>query len=57
MIDVPIISGDRVLGTISIENYEREDAFGEPTCACSARSPAAWACAAKARLFDETQRL
>jgi GAF domain-containing protein len=29
MIDVPIISGDRVLGTISIENYEREDAFGE----------------------------
>src|SRR4030095_8638356 len=29
MIDVPIISADRVLGSISIENYERENAFGE----------------------------
>src|SRR5438132_1246367 len=29
MIAVPIITGDRVLGSITIENYERENAFGE----------------------------
>src|SRR6185436_6236473 len=26
---IPIVSGDRALGTIQLENYEREDAFGE----------------------------
>ena len=28
MISVPVISGDRVLGSISLENYERENAYG-----------------------------
>ena len=29
IISVPVISSDRVLGIIQIENYERENAFGE----------------------------
>ena len=28
-IEVPIISGDRVLGGIGIDNFEQENAFGE----------------------------
>jgi GAF domain-containing protein len=43
LIAVPIISSDRVLGTIVIENYERENAYGESRCVCSARSPRRWA--------------
>ena len=43
MIDVPIISGDRVLGTISIENYERENAFGESDVRLLSTVAAAWA--------------
>ena len=29
LINVPIISGDRVIGSIAMEDYEREHAFGE----------------------------
>ena len=58
MIDVPIISGDRVLGLISIENYEREDAFGEAELRLLSTVAASMGVALEnARLFDETQRL
>jgi GAF domain-containing protein len=58
MIAVPIFAGDRLLGDISIENFERENAFGAldvqvlTTVATSlaAALQSAW-------LFDETQRL
>ena len=29
MASIPIISSDRVLGSIGMENYERENAYGE----------------------------
>ena len=34
MILVPIVGSDRVLGNVSIEDYTRENAFGEAGCAC-----------------------
>ncbi len=58
MIDVPIISGDRVLGSISMENYERENAFGESEVRLLSTVAASMGVALEnARLFDETQRL
>ena len=58
MLDVPVISGDRVLGLISIENYEREDAFGESDVRLLSTVAASMGVALEnARLFDETQRL
>ena len=56
--NVPIISGDRVIGGISVENYEREDAFNESNIRLMQTIAASMGVALEnARLFDETQRL
>ncbi|HXU56253.1 MAG TPA: GAF domain-containing protein, partial [Casimicrobiaceae bacterium] len=58
MIAVPIISSDRVLGMIGIENYERENAYGESELRLLGTIAASLGTALQnARLFDETQRL
>jgi GAF domain-containing protein/CheY-like chemotaxis protein len=58
MIGVPIISGDRVRGLISIENHAREDAFGDAEVRLLTTIAASLGNALQnARLFDETQRL
>ena len=55
---IPIISSDRLLGTISIENYERENAYGESELRLLTTIAASLGTALEnARLFDETQRL
>ena len=58
IVRVPIIGSDRVLGTLQMENYEREHAFGESEIrlltTVAASMGVAWE---NARLFDETQRL
>ena len=55
---VPIISSDRLLGAISMENYERENAFGESELRLLTTIAASLGTALEnARLFDETQRL
>jgi GAF domain-containing protein len=55
---IPIISGDRVLGGLQIENYERENAFGEAEMRLLTTITASLGTALEnARLFDETQRL
>jgi GAF domain-containing protein len=46
---VPIVSGDKALGYIMLESYEREYAFGEPRSGCSGRSPTAWASRSRTR--------
>ena len=58
LVSVPIISSDRVLGLIQIENYERENAFGESELRLLTTASASLGTALEnARLFDETQRL
>ncbi len=58
IISVPIISGDRVLGAIGLENHERENAYGEPEIRLLTTVAASLGSALEnARLFDETQRL
>ncbi|MGH8714227.1 MAG: GAF domain-containing protein [Casimicrobiaceae bacterium] len=58
MIAVPILSSDRVLGTIVIENYERENAYGESELRLLTTIAASLGTALEnARLFDETQHL
>ncbi|HSL31384.1 MAG TPA: GAF domain-containing protein [Anaerolineales bacterium] len=58
LITVPVISSDRVLGGIQIENYERENAFGESELRLLTTIAASLGTALEnARLFDETQRL
>jgi len=58
MIAVPIISSDRVLGTIALENYEREYAYGESEVRLLTTIAASLGTALEnARLFDETQHL
>ena len=58
MVRVPIIGSDRVLGMISLENYERENAFGEAEVRLLRTVAASMGVALEnARLFDETQRL
>ena len=55
---VPILGGDRVLGSIIIENYERENAFGDSDVRLLQTVAASMGAALEnARLFDETQRL
>src|SRR5207344_552746 len=55
---VPILGSDRVLGLIVLENYEREDAFGEAEVRLLSTVAASMGVALEnARLFDETQRL
>ena len=57
-IAVPVISSDRVLGNIIIENFERENAFGESEVRLLTTIAASLGTALEnARLFDETQRL
>ncbi|MBK6792254.1 MAG: GAF domain-containing protein [Anaerolineales bacterium] len=57
-ITVPIISNDRVLGLITIENYEHENAYGESELRLLSTIAASLGTALEnARLFDETQRL
>jgi len=58
MVAVPIITGERVVGGISIENYERENAFGDSEVRLLTTIAASLGTALEnARLFDETQRL
>jgi GAF domain-containing protein/DNA-binding response OmpR family regulator len=55
---VPILGSDRVLGTVVIENYERENAFGPTELRLLTTVVASMGVALEnARLFDETQRL
>ena len=55
---MPIIGGDRVLGFITLENYEIEHAFGEAEVRLFRTVAASMGVALEnARLFDETQRL
>jgi len=57
-VSVPIISSDRVLGAIDLENFERENAFGESELRLLTTIAASLGTALEnARLFDETQRL
>src|SRR6185312_3987246 len=56
-VQVRIIGSDRVLGSIIIENYEREYAFGESDVRLLTTVASAMGVALEnARLFDETQR-
>ena len=58
MISVPIISSDRILGLIGLENYERENAFGESELRLLTTIAASLGAALEnAHLFNETQRL
>ena len=58
MITVPIISSDHVLGMIAMENYERENAFGEAEVRLLTTIAASLGAALdNAYLFNETQRL
>ncbi|MFM8423833.1 MAG: GAF domain-containing protein, partial [Chloroflexota bacterium] len=58
LVTVPIISSDRVLGSLMLENYERENAFGESELRLLTTVSASLGTALEnARLFDETQRL
>ncbi len=55
---VPMFAGDRFLGTIILENYERENAFGDAEVRLLSTVAASMGVALEnARLFDETQRL
>ena len=56
-IEVPIISSDRVLGNIGIDNFERENAFGESELRLLTTIAASLGTALEnARLFAETQQ-
>jgi len=58
MVCVPIFVGDRMAGDISIENYEREHAFGPDDVRVLTTVAASLGVALdNAHLFDETQRL
>ncbi len=58
MISIPIISSDHVLGTIALENYERENAYGEAEVRLLTTIAASLGAALdNAYLFNETQRL
>ena len=58
MLSVPIFSGDRFLGDVSTENYERENAFSESDVRLVSTVSASLGSALEnARLFNETQRL
>jgi GAF domain-containing protein/CheY-like chemotaxis protein len=55
---VPMFSGDRFLGTVILENYERENAFSEADARLLYTVAAGMGAALEnARLFAETQRL
>jgi signal transduction histidine kinase/CheY-like chemotaxis protein len=53
----PIVAGDRVLGSVILEDYEREHAFGDAEVRLLTTVTASMGLALEnARLFDETQR-
>ncbi|HEX9116360.1 MAG TPA: GAF domain-containing protein, partial [Anaerolineae bacterium] len=55
---VPVISGDRVLGLVVMEDYEREEAYGGPEVRLLTTIASSLGSALQnAHLFDETQRL
>jgi GAF domain-containing protein/CheY-like chemotaxis protein len=55
---VPMFAGERFLGTVILENYEREDAFSEAQVRLLSTVAASMGTALEnARLFAETQRL
>ena len=55
---VPILGGESLLGSIIVENYEREDAYSESDVRMLSTVAASMGVALEnARLFDETQRL
>jgi GAF domain-containing protein/DNA-binding response OmpR family regulator len=55
---VPIFAAERMLGFISVENMDRENAFGEADVRLLSTVAASMGVALEnARLFDETQRL
>src|SRR4029079_11801696 len=55
---VPIIGNDKVLGSVQLENHEREHAFAESDVRLLETIAASMGVALQsARLFDETQRL
>ena len=55
---VPILGSDRVLGSLQLENHDREFAFGESEVRLLQTVAASMGVALEnARLFDETQRL
>ena len=54
----PIVASGRVIGIVNIDNFERENAFGEPELRLLTTVTTAMGMALQsARLFDETQRL
>ncbi len=54
---VPIVGSDRMVGTIALENYERDYAFGESEVRLLMTVASSMGVALEnARLFDETQR-
>ena len=58
LVSVPIISNDRVLGLIQLENYERENAYGESEIRLLTTIAGSLGAALEnARLFNEAQRL
>ncbi len=58
VISVPIIGSDRVLGTIHLEDHQRQHAFGESEVRLLQTVASSMGVALEnARLFDETQRL
>jgi GAF domain-containing protein len=55
---VPLVTGDRVAGIISLQDIERENAFGESDVRLLETLASSMSVALEnARLFDETQRL
>ena len=57
MAEVPIIGSDRVLGSLSLEDHRRENAFGESEVRLLQTVASSMGVALEAaRLFDETQR-
>jgi GAF domain-containing protein/DNA-binding response OmpR family regulator len=57
LISVPIISSDRLIGSLQIEDYERENAYGESDLRLLTTIAASLGTALEnARLFNETQQ-
>lgn len=55
---VPIVSGDKVIGSIMVEDHERQNAFSDTDIRLMQTIAASMGVALEnARLFDETQRL
>jgi PAS domain S-box-containing protein len=58
MLNVPMIAGDRMIGSIILEDYVREHAFGDSDVRLVQTVASSMGTALEnARLFDETQRL